>query len=213
MAQGPVSMADTDAPDPIPQQEAATGDSYWAVEDDPDEVPRDIRKFLIPAEKRVLYFRKHPAVLARQAAILLGTWAFLLGLDAYGYYEQRGGVSVLEAQIIRVLLVAATAWYAWHAVNYRHSWLVITPVRILTIKGIVGRKVDPLPMKRITDMQLEQGMWGRWLGFGTLRTESLHTEHALHEIHYVPSPAAVYSAIWDILLPQRAASPMPDGNF
>lgn len=202
-------MAVPDPPDPMPQQEAEQGDSYWEYEDEPDDVPREIRRFLIPAEKRVLYFRYHPASLAGQAAIFLATWAVLIGFNVWRYHQISPG----EAQIIRLLLLAVSVWYAYYAVEYRHSWIVITPVRILTVRGLIGRKVDPLPMKRITDMHLTQTPIGRLLNYGTLSTESLHTEHALASIRFVPAPDAVFSTLWDVLLPQRAVSPMPDTNF
>ena len=196
---------DSDAPDPIPQQEAERGDNYWEVADEADEVPAAIRQFLIPAEKRVLFFHYHPASMAGHAAICLGAWVILITYNVWRYRHIGPG----EANIIRFLLLGVSAWYAYYSVEYHYSWIVITPVRILTIRGLVGRKVDPLPMKRIRDMQLAQSPVGRLLGYGTLSTESLGTDHALSQIRFVPSPDKVYSAIWDILLPQRAASPMP----
>jgi membrane protein YdbS with pleckstrin-like domain len=200
---------DANAPDPIPQQEQGRGDNYWEVEDEPDDVPREIRRFLIPAEKRVLFFRYHPASMAGHAAICLSVWVILISFNVWRYRHIGPG----EAQVIRLLLLAVSAWYGYYALEYRHSWIVITPVRILTIHGLIGKKVNPLPMRRITDMQMSQSPLGRLLKYGTLSTESLHTEHALAEIRFVPSPDFVFSTMWDVLLPQRAVSPMPGENF
>ena len=178
------------------------------TEHDHGEIPDGIRRYLIAGEEHAIATRYHPAMLTRHAAIFLGASAANALVNSWAYYHHQANPDTVH--LIWLLWLGVAVWYAAHAVKYRYSWLVITPVRILTISGVVGRHVRALPMKRIRDVQLDRDLWGRWLGYGTIRTESLATDHALSEVRFVPDPDRVYGAIWGILLPKKGVSPMPD---
>jgi uncharacterized membrane protein YdbT with pleckstrin-like domain len=177
---------------------------------DRSNAPRQVRRWLIPDERQVLAIHYHPAIMARETAALAVTLAVALAVNAAAYPSsyRAGPADLIYAAWI--LFGVAALWYTIRAVAYRRSWLIITPVRILTIRGVLSRHVAPLPMKRIRDMQMDQTMWGRILGYGALKTESLGTDHALSVIRFVPEPDQVYQTIWSILLPKAGTSPMPD---
>jgi uncharacterized membrane protein YdbT with pleckstrin-like domain len=176
-----------------------------------EEIPDSIRRYLIPGEEHALAFREHWAALGWQAAVFFAGLAAAIVLNLVVYYHRP----VLPAaatwvHVIWLGFLAVACWYACLAAAWHAKWIVITPVRLVVISGILMRKVQPLPMKRVRDMQLERDFPGRILGYGTLRTESLGTDHALSRIDFVPDPDRVYGTIWGILLPTKGVSPMPD---
>jgi Bacterial PH domain len=172
------------------------------------EIPAEVRRYLIAGEEHAIVMHYHPAKLAGQATALLGGLAAAIILNGWLYYHHQA--TPVPVHVIWLGWLALAVWYAAHAVGYHYSWIIVTPVRILTVSGVLSRHIDPLPMKRIRDLQLDRDLWGRMLGYGTLRTESLATDHALSEIRFVPGPDRVYAAIWGILLPKKGVSLMPD---
>jgi membrane protein YdbS with pleckstrin-like domain len=189
---------------------ARTSDQAPAVHEH-DEIPDSIRRYLIPGEEHALAFREHWAALGWQAAAFFAALAAAIVLNLLVYFHRP----ILPAaatwvHVIWLGFLAVACWYAGLAAAWHVKWIVITPVRLVVISGILMRKVQPLPMKRVRDMQLERDFWGRVLGFGTLRTESLGTDHALSVVRFVPDPDRVYGVIWGILLPTKGVSPMPD---
>jgi membrane protein YdbS with pleckstrin-like domain len=176
-----------------------------------DEIPPAVARWLIAGEEHAIVVHRHPAMLARECAILFGALAAAIALNSWAYENDHGRLATpTNVHIIWLMFLVVAAWYAWQAAQFRASWLVITPVRVIVISGLIGRTVKPLPMKRIRDLQLEQGFVARMLGYGTLKTESLGTDHALARIEYVAEPDRIYGAIWGVLLPTKGKSPMPE---
>jgi membrane protein YdbS with pleckstrin-like domain len=186
--------------------------SYVRIEPKPAaEVHPLVARYLINGEDKVIATRYHWAMLAGQTAILLASFIVAIGVNIalYSAWHQTPATRA-EIHGVWIIFAIVCVWYAAHSISFHMKWLVITPVRILTISGVLTRKVDPLPMKRIRDCQLARSVWARMLGYGTISTESLATDHALSQIDYVPHPDDIYSAIWQILMPRAGQSPMPD---
>jgi hypothetical protein len=173
-----------------------------------EEMPEPIRRYLIPGEEHALAMHFHPVAMLRADALLVGALAAAIALNVYAWNHQLA--TPLVVHFIWFGFLGVAAWWAFRLADFMASWFVVTPVRIIAISGVFRRTVQPLPMRRIRDMQLIQTSPARLLGYGTLLTESLGTDHALAEIEYIPDAQQVYGTIWAILLPTKGKSPMPD---
>jgi hypothetical protein len=173
-----------------------------------EEVPETIRRYLIPGEEHALATHFHPMAMLRPDGLLVGALVAAITLNVYAYNHQMA--TPLIVHFIWFGFLGVAVWWTFRLADFMASWFVVTPVRIIYIAGVFRRSVQPLPMKRVRDMQLVQTGPARLFGYGTLRTESLGTDHALAEIEYIPDAQRIYGTIWSILLPTRGKSPMPD---
>jgi membrane protein YdbS with pleckstrin-like domain len=173
-----------------------------------EEIPRPIAQYLIPGEQHALAMHYHPMAMVRADLTMVGALAAAVTFNVYAYTRQLA--TPLTVHVIWFGFLVVFLWWALQLADFMAAWFVVTPLRIIAISGVFRRKVQPLPMKRVRDMQLDQTSLGRVFGYGTLRMESLGTGHALAEIEYIPDAQHVYGTIWSILLPTKGRSPMPD---
>ena len=71
----------------------------------------------------------------------------------------------------------------------------ITDQRLLLIYGFIIRKVDMLPLSKVTDMTFRRSIVGRLLGYGTFVLESAGQDQALSDVHFIPDPNDTYLRI------------------
>ena len=178
----------------------ATGTAV-TVEAPTTDLPRSVRRYLMPTEndRNIIVIRRHWAALGRQLTILIA--ALAIAITANSLLYQAHHASLLAVRIVWAPVALAVIWYAAHAVTWYTQWIVITPVRIMTVGGLIRRNVIPLPMKRARDVELTQTAPGRLLGYGSIRTQSFGTDHQLAVIRFVPEVDEVFNTIWRILLP------------
>ena len=181
---------------------------HYEYEYDLEEVEPRVARYLLPQERTVVVVARHWACMIPAAAVFLGTWAAAVTVNAWGYYH--GGTPALLFHVIWLAVAAVSLWYVSRVLVWRATRIVITPVRMMVISGVIGRHVEPLPMKRIRDVELIRSPWGRMLGYGTLHDASMGTDHALATIDFVSQPDEVWLTIWRILQPKQGVSPMPD---
>ena len=96
------------------------------------------------------------------------------------------------AALAGAAVAALRAVWAWERAR-----IVVTDEKLLVVDGTLRRLTVAVPLERIGLVELEQGVLGRLLGYGTVRAGEL-------ELRHVPAPAAVCRALeqpaW---LPQR----------
>jgi uncharacterized membrane protein YdbT with pleckstrin-like domain len=198
-----VSVADTirgagdSDPEPV---------NYTKVEQEapPPPPPPAVARYLMGAEIRagVIAVRQHPIVLALPALVLAGGLLAAIIINAQLYAAHRATIGPVRG--IWLAWAAGAAWSAWKYTGWRSRWFVITGTRLMTIGGILVRKVTPLPLKRVRDLELIQPLLGRYLGYGTIECESIATDHALHRVRYLPFTVELWVKIWAQLLPESA---------
>jgi hypothetical protein len=135
---------------------------------------------LASADERVcLDARRHGVVLARplaQAAVLAGL----------------GGSLVFQPWPLPVpgaLLVVAAALVALRAVwRWERTRVVVTTEKLFVVHGTVRRRASAVRLRSVENLELEQTLPGRLLGYGTLVAGPL-------EIDHVPQPRNVYRLV------------------
>jgi hypothetical protein len=135
---------------------------------------------LASKDERVCFdARRHGVVLARplaQALVLAVSGAVLL-------------FQVWPLQIPGAALVVGGALVALRAVwLWERSHLVVTTEKLFVVDGTLRRRASAVRLRTVENLELEQSLPGRLLGYGTLVAGPL-------EIDHVPEPRNVYRLV------------------
>lgn len=161
-----------------------------------DTVPPVIAKYLLPHERQVITVRLHPAVLIRPVAEALGGLAVAAFLSAI---VPRGKDSDLVLLII---------WLAWAVLFFRlvgrvWEWwdnhFVVTSQRLLLATGVFTKKVNMMPLQKVTDMSFQRSPMGQLLGYGEFIVESAGKDQALSHIDHLPYPEQLYLEVCGLI--------------
>jgi uncharacterized membrane protein YdbT with pleckstrin-like domain len=132
-----------------------------------------------PEERVCLDARRHGVVLARplaQAVVLAVAGAVLL-------------FQVWPLQIPGAALVLLSALVTLRAVwRWERSHLVVTTEKLFVVDGTLRRRASAVRLRSVENLELEQTLPGRLLGYGTLVAGPL-------EIDHVPHPRSVYRLV------------------
>lgn len=96
------------------------------------------------------------------------------------------GIAALLFWLYELLVVC----YRKLAIRYR-----LTPLRLLHERGILRRKVDMIDVIDIDDISLEQSLWERLTGVGTIRILSSDRSHPVFEIWGIPLAKEAFALI------------------
>jgi uncharacterized membrane protein YdbT with pleckstrin-like domain len=130
-------------------------------------------------ERVCLDERRHAIVLALPFARALGVATVGLALMAIGW----------PASIVGVVLQAVSAAIAVRAVwNWEQTRVVLTTDKLFVVHGTLRKRAAAVRLARIGAVEIEQGLVGRVLGYGTIVAGDL-------EIEYVPKPRDVYGLV------------------
>jgi uncharacterized membrane protein YdbT with pleckstrin-like domain len=135
-----------------------------------------MRGYLEEGERVRFQARPHSVALARplvrSVALALGGGVMVgLGPAALGV----AGVLML---VLAALLALAAVW------RWDRTSLVVTTDKLLVLHGIARRRGAAVRLARVGPVEVEQSLFGRLLGYGTLIAGDL-------EIPYVPDPRRV----------------------
>ena len=132
-----------------------------------ERAPVKVNRYLLPNEHKVILVRKHPAVLIRPILFLV------LGLILAGVLTEFVGVhSGWALLFIWVLFLVDLGYFTYQAVQWWTNYFVVTSHRFLETSGLITRKVNLMPLAKVTDVVFERSFQGRVFGFGKLHLES-----------------------------------------
>jgi uncharacterized membrane protein YdbT with pleckstrin-like domain len=128
-----------------------------------------------------IYFdaRRHGVVLARpvaQAVVLAVSGGILL--------TQPSPLPLPGAALVGLAaLICLRAVWCWERAH-----LVVTTEKLFVVDGTLRRRSSSVRLRAVENLELEQSLVGRVLGYGTLVAGSL-------EIQHVPQPRSVYRLV------------------
>jgi uncharacterized membrane protein YdbT with pleckstrin-like domain len=151
--------------------------------------PHHLQRYLLPQEgEDAVVIRRHPAMLLR--------------------YIVETGAALIVAGVLSAMVSQGAAlgviWFLWLVVFSRlagkaYEWwdefFAVTSVRVMLVHGVLTRRVDMMPLKKITDLTVDRSLVGRMLGYGTVVLESAGQDQALSKVEFLPEPEAVYLQI------------------
>ncbi len=171
----------------------------------PDPTARD-DKYLAARERLVVKVRMHWAILLpvflQTLASIVGVilLAILLnGLDVGGYVSALPWWFALF-MIFRML---------WKVADWHFEHLMVTDKRLLKVSGIFFRKVQTMPLEKVTDLTYNRDPMGRLLGYGEFIVESAGQDQALSKIQFLPRPDRLYLTMCDMMF---GGAPAPSGS-
>ena len=133
----------------------------------------------LPEERVCFDARRHGVVLARplsQAVVLAVSGGVLLSQP---WPLQLPGAALV---VLAALLVLRAVW-CWERAR-----LVVTTEKVFVVDGTLRRRASAVRLRTVENLQLDQTLPGRLLGYGTLVAGPL-------EIDHVPEPKAVYRLV------------------
>src|SRR5215471_1126074 len=154
-----------------------------------DKLPAEVNKYLVPQEldQRVISTRRHQAMLLMPLAYTL--IGLIIALILSGTVL-RGQSGLMVA--VWVLWVLLALHLIWSAVNWAVDYFIVTPNRMMQTSGLFTRKIDMMPLGKVTDMSVKRSLGGRILGYGEFVVESAGQDQALRNVTYLPSPEKLY---------------------
>lgn len=172
-------------------------------------VPREVDRYLVPAEKVAFLTRLHILTLAEPVGSAIVGLLLLAFLQPHA--TSRGAWVGLT---LAWLLVALRA--AWKGLEWYMQLFLSTDRRLLLVHGVFNRQVDMMPVSKVTDMRYVRSWIGYVFGYGKFHLESAGQDQALNVVKFVPHPDAIYRKIQEILVipsAQRAPfRPQPTGQ-
>jgi uncharacterized membrane protein YdbT with pleckstrin-like domain len=153
-----------------------------------DVDPHHLEKYLLPQEEQTVTIRRHPAMLLRYL------------IESFGALILAGVLTAVIANatavtVVWVLWLMVVSRLAFKVFEWSDEYFAVTKVRVILVHGIVTRRVDMMPLSKVTDLTVNRTIMGRMLGYGTLVLESAGQDQALSTVEYVPEPEAIYLEI------------------
>jgi hypothetical protein len=144
----------------------------------------ETRGYLFTGEEVALVVRPHPVVLWKAVLWPLG------GIALFAAFTNK---------FVFILSLVALAHFGWAAGQWWVDRFVLTTDRILSLSGILSKKVVSMPLAKITDLTYERSLGGRLLGYGSLDLESAG-QQGLERIDFLPDPDYFYRAVMSLAL-------------
>jgi membrane protein YdbS with pleckstrin-like domain len=132
-----------------------------------------------PDERVCLEERRHVVVLAGTFVRALPLAAAGVALLVLGWPWSAGAPVALA---LAALLVLRAVW------RWDRTRLVVTTEKLYVVHGTLRRRAAAVRLSAVGAVEVEQGLLGRLLGYGTLVAGEL-------EISHVPRPRQVYGVV------------------
>jgi len=163
-----------------------------------DTVPASVNRYLLPHERQVITVHKHPAVLIRPI------FEVLIGLAIAGWLSNSvahgNGTVILVIWILWALLLLRLGI---KILDWSVDYFVVTSQRFVLATGVITRKVNMMPLSKVTDMSFQRTTLGRILGYGEFILESAGQEQALRVVDHIPYPEQLYLEVCGLIFKDK----------
>ncbi|HEY6311012.1 MAG TPA: PH domain-containing protein [Streptosporangiaceae bacterium] len=158
-----------------------------------DTVPTSVNRYLLPYERQVISVHQHPAVLIGPI------FEVVVGLAIAGWLSAIANGNDTAILVIWLLWALVVLRLVWKIIDWSMNYFVITSKRLLKTQGFLFRKVDMMPLTKVTDMSFKRSPRGQLLGFGEFVVESAGQDQALRHIDYLPYPEQLYLEVCGLI--------------
>jgi uncharacterized membrane protein YdbT with pleckstrin-like domain len=114
------------------------------------------------------------------------------------------GTVILIIWILWVLVVLRLGVKVW---EWSVDYFVVTSQRFLLAQGLITRKVNMMPLAKVTDMSFQRSTIGRVLGYGEFIVESAGQDQALRNVRFIPYPEQLYLEVCGLIFQDKEESP------
>jgi membrane protein YdbS with pleckstrin-like domain len=163
-----------------------------------DRVPASVNKYLLPHERQVISVHEHPAVL------IMPIFLVLVGLALAGWLTG----SVVHGNSTAIVVIwglwgVLLLWFAFKIWNWVTHFFVVTSQRLVLVQGVIIRKVNMMPLTKVTDMSFQRSTLGRILGYGEFIVESAGQDQALSNVRFIPYPEQLYLEVCGLIFKEE----------
>ncbi len=166
-----------------------------------DTVPATVNRYLLPHERQVISVHQHPAVL------ILPIFEVLVGLAIAGWLSTLTHGNGAALLVIWILWAVLLLRLLWKVLDWSLNYFVITSQRLLLAQGFLLRKVNMMPLAKVTDMSFQRSAMGQLLGYGEFIVESAGQDQALRNVDYLPYPEQLYLEVCGLIFREKEESP------
>ncbi len=159
-----------------------------------DTVPASVNRYLLPHERQVITVHQHPAVLIRPVFEVLVGLALAAWLTTV--LAKVNGVAVLVIWVLWGILFLRLAIKVF---EWSETYFVVTSQRFILATGLLTRKVNMMPLTKVTDMSFQRSTMGRILGYGEFILESAGQDQALTNVDHLPYPEQLYLEVCGLI--------------
>jgi uncharacterized membrane protein YdbT with pleckstrin-like domain len=135
------------------------------------------------------------AVLVLAIAVVVVAW--VLGLGGIGL------LAVAAIALIAVIWFTLIPYVKWRTTHY-----VITNERLINRVGVFRQHTENIPIDRVSDVQFDQSLIGRMLGYGSLALTT-PGEHGPDVLKNLPGIKRVVATLHELIHPD---APLPGGS-
>jgi uncharacterized membrane protein YdbT with pleckstrin-like domain len=161
--------------------------------------PTTVNKYLLPHEEQVITVRKHPAVLVKPIAYVVG--GLIVAGVLTGFIGRHSGLALLVIWLAWLVLLG---YLVIKIIDWMMNYFVVTSQRMLLTSGWVVRKVAMMPLVKVTDMSFQRSFQGQVLGYGTFVLESAGQDQAFRVVDHLPYPEQLYLEVCGLIFPAKA---------
>lgn len=166
------------------------------------EMPASVNRHLLPGETHVITVREHPAVLLKHALLTLAGLAIAGWLSSSVAHGNNTAIGVIWILWLILLLWLGTQVWEW-AVHY----FVVTSQRLMLTQGVILRKVNFIPLKKVTDVEFQRSSAGRLLGYGEFEIMSPGQDEDMRHIRFIPYPEQIYLEVCGLMFEDTKRCP------
>lgn len=163
-----------------------------------DTVPASVNRFLLPKERQVISIRQHPAVLLRPIFFVLAGLALAGVLSSF--VAHGNGTAILVIWILWGLLLL---WLIVKVADWSVQYFVVTSERLMATQGLITRKVNLIPLSKVSDVEFRQTAAGRFLGYAEFEVLAAGMDNRMRNIRFVPYPDQLYLEVCGVLFKDK----------
>lgn len=173
-------------------------------------VPREVDRYLVPAEKVIFITRLHIVTIIEPILTVVIGFVLFTMLSRRVESDNQGATR----NMLFLLWLALVLRLAYKLVEWYFQVFLSTDKRLILVLGVLNRRVNMMPLGKVTDMRYDQSIPGRVVGYGKFVLESAGQDQALSVVNWVPNPDAIYRKINATLFTPQAGAvqrPTPTG--
>lgn len=116
--------------------------------------------------------------------------------DSGNWTDKVSGIQIRYAATIGLILFGLLVMLAGD-LDRRKTIYYITNHRVRKVKGIISKKENDIPLNKITNIRITQGIIERIFGFGDVHVDTAGGEDAIIVLDNLANPREVYNVLFE----------------